>query len=177
MKNALREESGLNRGRPGPSMDIPPARALGQCGPLPPFPHAIRACLCRCLVLMGTCGSQACAMPEGGKSSDYCRLTGRIACLRRYGPARKLCARTRRAQAATRAPPHPPHSPSWCRPWPRSSSRCRKPTCSGQPPKASKSGQLTRPPRRGPSSCRPKCNMTPRRQARPLRRSGHRAPR
>ena len=92
-----------------------------------------------------------------------------------YGPAQELCTCAQGAQAATRAPPHPPHNPPWCQPWPRSSSRRRKPICSGQFPKANRSGRLTRPLHRGPNSCRPRCSTTRRRRAHPLRRREHRA--
>ena len=106
-------------------------------------------------------------------SSGCCRPTRGIERVESCRPAQDLYAQE--AQAATRAPPHPPNSPPWCQPWPRSPSRRKKPTCSGQDPKASRSGQLERPPCMGPNSCRPNCRTIPRRRAHPLRRSGHRA--
>ena len=43
MQNALQRGSGLGRDRPGPSVNLPPARAPGRCGlllPLSPLPSA-----------------------------------------------------------------------------------------------------------------------------------------
>ena len=91
---------------PGPpwAVDGHPPRPC-QCGPLPhlfPVPSAPAS------------GAQACARPEGGCSLDFCRLTGRIACLRRYGFGRRLRARARGAHAGDDSCfAAPPHSPSW----------------------------------------------------------------